>query len=108
MNKKLNAGRKESVKTSAHWATELLKVHPYKFITYKTLSSSLGRKKQVLQPVAIEGGHWIYDLEFLFFSYEEWFALNGHVNGQNNIHGIMKIPMRFKIFSCKIMVLVPF
>ena len=40
----------------------------------QTLSSKLGRKKQVLQVVSREGGHWIYDLEFVFFSYEEWFA----------------------------------
>lgn len=49
----------------------------------KTLSPKLGRKKQVLQVVAKEGGYWIYNLEFVF-SYEEWFALNWHVNGQNN------------------------
>ena len=52
----------------------------------QTLSSKLGRKKQVLQVVSREGGHWIYDLEFVFFSYEEWFASNGHVNCQNNTH----------------------
>jgi len=53
-----------------------------------------------MQVVASEGGHWIYDLEFVFFSYDEWFTLNGQVNGQNNTHGIMKIPMLFKIISC--------
>jgi hypothetical protein len=49
----------------------------------KTLFSRLRRKKQV---VASEGGHWIYDLEFMFFSFEEWFTLNGHANGQNNTY----------------------
>jgi len=44
-NKKLNAGRKESVKTSAHRATELLKVHPYEFITYKNSFLKTAKKE---------------------------------------------------------------
>jgi len=97
MTKKLNAGQKESVKISAQRATELLKVHPYEFITYKNSFLYTGKKEA---GTAGEGGHWIYDLEFVFFSYEEWFTLNRHVNGQNNTHGIMKKPMQFKIISC--------
>jgi hypothetical protein len=100
VTKKLNADQKESVKTSAQKATELLQAHSYEFITYRNSFLYTGRKKQVLQVVASEGGHWIYDLEFVFFLYEEWFTLNGHVNGQNNTHGIMKISMQFKIISC--------
>jgi hypothetical protein len=88
----------------------------------KTLSSRLGRKKQVQQVVAREGGHWIYNLDYVFFSYEEWYALNWHVNGQNNTqwyyentHVVkdfllynLEVIVQYTLSACKIMVLMPF